>query len=211
MNAREILAMAPVLPVIVINDVNDAVPLAQALLEGGLPVLEITLRTASGLEAIRRISNEVEGAVVGAGTVLNTRDLDQCLAAGSEFVITPGLTEPLLQAGVHCGVPFMPGVATVSELMTCLEQGLDTLKFFPAEASGGASALQAFAGPFPQLRFCPTGGISLNNMASYLALETVLSVGGSWIANANAIKAGDWCTITRLAREARTSVDTITG
>lgn len=208
--ARLILARAPVVPVITINDIATAVPLAQALVAGGIPVLEVTLRTEHGLDAIRQIRAEVEGAIVGAGTVLSIGDLDAALDAGSEFIITPGLTDTLLRAGASCGVPFMPGVATVSEMMRCLEQGLDTLKFFPAEASGGASALKAFSGPFPEVAFCPTGGIGLNNIGDYLKLPSVLSVGGSWLAPDKLIASGDWAGITRLAREACELVASLT-
>lgn len=200
--ARQILKQAPVVPVITINKLESAVPLAKALMAGGIPVLEVTLRTAHGLEAIRLIKEQVPDAIVGAGTVLNETDLANAVAAGSEFIITPGLTDSLLQAGVNCGVPFMPGIATVSDLMRCREKGLDTLKFFPAEANGGAKALKAFAGPFADMAFCPTGGIGLNNLESYLALPSVLSVGGSWIVPDKLIDQGDWDGITTLAREA---------
>lgn len=206
---KQLLKQAPIVPVIAINDINNAVPLANALLAGGIPVLEVTLRTAHGLEAIRRIKGEVEGAIVGVGTVLNTQDLDNSVAAGSEFIITPGLTDKLLQAGLACGVPFMPAVATVSDLMRCLENGLDTLKFFPAEAMGGVKTLKAFAGPFPEVCFCPTGGIGLHNLADYLALPTVLTVGGSWVVPEKLIAEGDWSGITRLARDATELVSTI--
>lgn len=199
---RTILGRAPVVPVITINAIDEAVPLARALVAGGIPVLEITLRTAHGLEAIRRIRDEVEGAVVGAGTVLTRADLDNAIAAGSEFIVTPGLTDSLLRAGVDCGLPFLPGVATVSELMRCLEHDQRTLKFFPAEAAGGAKTLKAFAGPFPGVAFCPTGGIGLANMADYLAVPSVLSIGGSWLTPAPLIAAQDWSAITALAREA---------
>lgn len=199
---RHLLTQAPIVPVISISDIDSAVPLARALIAGGIPVLEVTLRTAHGLEAIRRIRAEVEGAIVGVGTVLNERDLDSAVAAGSEFIITPGLTDRLLQAGIDCGVPFMPAVATVSDLMRCLENGLDTLKFFPAEAMGGVKTLKAFAGPFPDVCFCPTGGIGLHNIADYLALPTVLTVGGSWVVPEQLIADGNWSEITLLAREA---------
>ncbi len=207
--AQAILKQAPVVPVITIRDINTAVPLAQTLVAGGLPVLEITLRTPEGLAAIRLIRHEVEGAVVGAGTVLGQGDLDAALQAGSEFIVTPGLTDNLLRAGAACGVPFIPGVATVSELMVCLEQGLDTLKFFPAEAVGGAAALKAFGGPFPQVRFCPTGGIGPANIHQYLALASVLSVGGSWLTPDDLVARGDWAAILRLAREACALVTTL--
>lgn len=201
MLGSDILKMAPVVPVIVIDDLDKAVPLAKALVKGGIPVLEITLRTPQGADAIKLIKQEVEGAIVGAGTILSTDDLEKALAVGSEFIITPGLTPTLLDAGVECGVPFMPGVANISQLMTCAEKGLKTLKFFPAEASGGAKALKAFAGPCPHIEFCPTGGISTANLADYLALPNVLSVGGSWIASEKLMAAGDWDGITALAQQ----------
>nr|WHW29822.1 putative bifunctional 4-hydroxy-2-oxoglutarate aldolase/2-dehydro-3-deoxy-phosphogluconate aldolase [uncultured bacterium] len=205
-SSREILALAPVVPVITIYDIKHALPLAKALVDGGIPVLEVTLRTPQGLEAIRIMKAEVEGAVVGAGTVLNEKDLDDAIEAGSEFVITPGLTDNLLRAGMQSGVSFMPGIATISDMMRCIDAGLDTVKFFPAEASGGAKTLKAFSGPFPNMRFCPTGGIGLNNIAEYLALKSVLSVGGSWIAADNLIAAEDWAAITKLAKEASAKV-----
>jgi len=210
MLGSDILKMAPVVPVIVINDIDTAVPLANALVKGGIPVLEVTLRTPQGLEAISLIKKEVEGAVVGAGTILSTADLDAAINAGSEFIITPGLTPKLLDAGVECGVPFMPGIANISQMMTCAEKGLETLKFFPAEANGGAKTLKAFAGPCPHINFCPTGGVSINNMKDYLALPNVLSVGGSWIANDKMIAAGDWDGITALAQEATDLVASLT-
>ena len=202
LTSREILSLAPVVPVIMISDIEHAVPLAKALKAGGVPVLEVTLRTPEGLEAIRRIKAEVDGVVVGAGTITNATELEKAIEAGSEFIITPGLTPELRKEGAACGLPFMPGVATVSEMMCCLEQGLDTLKFFPAEANGGAKALKAFAGPFPDVGFCPTGGIGLKNMAEYLALPSVLSVGGSWIAPDDLMALNDWQSITNLAKEA---------
>lgn len=200
--AEQLFRMAPVIPVITVDDLDTAVPLARALQQGGLPVLEITLRTSQGLDAILRVKEEVEGVIVGAGTVLNPRDLDKVLEAGSDFVITPGLTPDLLRAGSACGVPFMPGITTVSELMCCVEAGLTALKFFPAEASGGARALRAFRGPFPEVLFCPTGGISPDNLAAYLALPSVPTVGGSWMTPGSRVAAGDWQGITALAREA---------
>ncbi len=200
--ARHVLQQAPVVPVITINDLESALPLAKALVAGGIPVLEVTLRTQYGLEAITRIKQEIEGAIVGAGTILSTDDLSKAVAAGSEFIITPGLTDKLLDAGMDCGVPFLPGIATVSDLMRCREKGLNTLKFFPAEANGGAKALKAFGGPFSDVKFCPTGGIGLNNIESYFAVPSVMSVGGSWIVPDNLIAAGDWEGITKLAREA---------
>ena len=201
-SSREILGMTPVVPVIVITDLGQAVPLANALIEGGIKVLEVTLRTPEGLQAITQIKEQVEGAVVGAGTIVNESDLEQALEAGSEFIITPGLTDSLLRKGSDCGVPFMPGIATVSEMMRCLDHGLNTLKFFPAEANGGAPALKAISGPFPDVRFCPTGGINQENLKSYLSLPSVLSVGGSWMVPQALIEKGDWAGITQLATEA---------
>jgi len=198
---RSLLQCAPMLPVLTINELAHAVPLARALVAGGLPLLEVTLRTAHGLAAIREIAAGVEGAVVGAGTVLSEADLDYALAAGAGFIVTPGLTPSLLLAGEACGLPFIPGVATASDIMACLERGMDTLKFFPAEAAGGAAALRAMGGPFPGVRFCPTGGIGPANVATYLALPSVVSVGGSWVAPADLVAARDWAAITELARE----------
>ncbi len=200
--AQEVLKQAPVVPVITINDLAEAVPLAKALVAGGIPVLEVTLRTEHGLAAIEKIKAEVPGAIVGAGTVLDIDDLNRVVAAGAEFIITPGLTDALLDAGVQCGVPFIPGVATVSDLMRCRNKGLRTVKFFPAEAAGGAKTLKAFGGPFGDMTFCPTGGVSLSNLESYLAVPSVLSVGGSWIVPEKDISAGNWEAITQLAKDA---------
>lgn len=202
LTSRQILKMTPVVPVITIHKEEDAIPLARALVKGGIPVLEITLRTPHGLAAIAQVRQEVPEAVVGAGTITSRSELDQAVAAGSQFIITPGLTDNLLAAGVDTGLPFMPGIATVSEMMRCLENGLDTLKFFPAEANGGAKALKAFGGPFPQVSFCPTGGIGPKNIAEYLALSSVLSVGGSWIVPDALVAEGNWEAITQLAKEA---------
>lgn len=202
LESQQILKMTPVVPVITIHREEDAVPLAQALVKGGIAVLEVTLRTPYGLAAIPRIREEVPEAVTGAGTITSVKELNQAVAAGSQFIITPGLTDSLLDAGIDTGLPFMPGIATVSEMMRCLEKGLDTLKFFPAEANGGAKALKAFGGPFPQVSFCPTGGIGPKNIADYLAIPSVLSVGGSWIVPDDMIAAGDWSGITQLAKEA---------
>jgi len=206
-----ILARAPVLPVVTVQHVEDAVPLARALVEGGLPVLEVTLRTSAGLEAIRRIRAEVDGAVVGAGTVTAPAGIDEALAAGAEFIVTPGVTSALLMSGAACGAPFMPGIATASELMNCLEYGFDTLKFFPAQASGGARALKSLAGPFPQVWFCPTGGIGLPQLEEYLAIPTVKTVGGSWMVQPSQVGARDWSAITALAAQARARVTEIRG
>jgi 2-dehydro-3-deoxyphosphogluconate aldolase/(4S)-4-hydroxy-2-oxoglutarate aldolase len=177
---EHIMRLAPVIPVLVIEDVAHAVPVAQALVAGGLPVLEVTLRTPCALDVIREMKT-VPGAVVGAGTVLNPRDLDAALAAGAEFIVSPGLTEPLGMAAVASGVPFLPGTANAGDVMRGLDLGLDRFKFFPAEASGGIKALSAIAAPFGMTKFCPTGGITQDSASSWLALDAVLCVGGSWL------------------------------
>lgn len=201
-DAKKLLLGTPLVPVVTLHNVDDAVPLATALVEGGLPLLEVTLRTPQALEAIARVRAEVEGVIVGAGTVINRTDLDNAIAAGSEFVMTPGSTTDLLAAGTDGGVPFYPGVATASDVINCLEYGLDTLKLFPAEASGGVSLLNALSAPFPQVSFIPTGGINSNNAPEYLRLDNVLSVGGSWVAPQALIEQGDWDAISQLAKAA---------
>lgn len=193
-----IMRMAPVIPVIVLDDVAHAEPLARALVAGGLPVLEVTLRTACALDAIRAMK-AVPGAIVGAGTVTSERDLDAALEAGSEFIVSPGLTEPLGKAAVDAAVPFLPGIANAGDIMGGLDLGLTHFKFFPAMAAGGLPALKALAAPFGQCRFCPTGGISLSNAPEWLAFDPVLCVGGSWVAPKGMPNEGE---IERLAREA---------
>jgi 2-dehydro-3-deoxyphosphogluconate aldolase / (4S)-4-hydroxy-2-oxoglutarate aldolase len=175
-----LMRMAPVIPVLVIDDVAHAVPIAQALVAGGLPVLEVTLRTACALEVIREMK-QVPGAVVGAGTVLNPKDLDAAIEAGSEFIVSPGLTKKLGKAAISAGIPLLPGTANASDIMTGLDLGFTRFKFFPAVASGGIAALKAIAGPFGQARFCPTGGITLETAADWLAIDPVICVGGSWM------------------------------
>ena len=175
-----IMRKAPVIPVLVIDEVAHAAPIAEALVKGGLPVLEVTLRTASALEVIREMK-QVPGAVVGAGTVLNEHALDDALKAGSEFIVSPGLTESLAKAAIAAGVPFLPGTATSSDIMRGLDLGLDRFKFFPAEANGGIPALKAIAAPFGSVRFCPTGGITAATAPDLLALDAVLCCGGSWL------------------------------
>jgi len=197
-----IAARAPVIPVLTIERVADAVPLARALVKGGLPVLEITLRTEAALEALRLIAREVQGAVVGAGTVLNTGQLTQATQAGAQFVVSPGCTPALAQAVNASGMPFLPGVQTVSEAMALMEQGFRLLKFFPADTSGGLGWLKAVAGPLAGLRFCPTGGVNAETAPAYLALGNVACVGGSWVAPKDAAAAGDWARIERLAAAA---------
>jgi 2-dehydro-3-deoxyphosphogluconate aldolase/(4S)-4-hydroxy-2-oxoglutarate aldolase len=181
MNIDTIMRIAPVIPVIVIDEVAHAVPLAEALVAGGLPVLEITLRTPAALPAITAMKR-VPGAIVGAGTVTNPAELDAALQAGSQFIVSPGLTEPLGKAAIAVGVPFLPGIANAGDIMRGLDMGFDRFKFFPAMAAGGLPALQALASPFGQCRFCPTGGISLHNAAEWLAFDPVLCVGGTWVA-----------------------------
>lgn len=197
-----VFAKAPVLPVIVIDRVEDAVPLARALVAGGLPVLEVTLRTAAALEGMRRIAAEVEGAVLGAGTVLAPADLEASAAAGGTFAISPGATPALYHAADASPIAWLPAVATASEVMQGLAHGHQRFKFFPAVSSGGIPALKGFAGPFPQVRFCPTGGIDATSAPDFLALPNVGTVGGSWMLPKDAIVAGDWARIERLAREA---------
>lgn len=175
-----LMRSVPVIPVLVIEDVRDAVPIARALVEGGLPALEVTLRTPAALEVIREMST-VEGAVVGAGTVLNARDLDVAMRAGARFIVSPGLTDPLTRAALASGVPYLPGIANSADIMRGLDHGLDRFKFFPAEAAGGIKALKALAGPFGEVRFCPTGGITEATAPDWLALKPVLCVGGSWV------------------------------
>jgi 2-dehydro-3-deoxyphosphogluconate aldolase / (4S)-4-hydroxy-2-oxoglutarate aldolase len=193
-----IMRTAPVIPVIVIEDANDAALLAEALVAGGLPVLEVTLRTPAALDAIRAM-RQVPGAIVGAGTVTNERQLEAALEAGSEFIVSPGLTEPLGRAAIASGVPFLPGVATAGDIMRGLDMGLSHFKFFPAMAAGGLPALKALAAPFADVRFCPTGGIGLATAPEWLAFPPVLCVGGSWVSPAGP---PDRAAIERLAREA---------
>jgi 2-dehydro-3-deoxyphosphogluconate aldolase/(4S)-4-hydroxy-2-oxoglutarate aldolase len=190
------------MPVMVVHELEHAVPLAAALLEGGISVFEVTLRTKVGLAAISKIKEAFPESTVGVGTVANAQDLQQSVAAGAEFIISPGITDSLLDCAVKSDVPIIPGVSTVSELMTCLERGINAMKFFPAEASGGVKTLKAFAGPFPDVAFCPTGGIGPKNIADYLALPSVYTVGGSWVLPDAAVKAQDWQQITDLTRAA---------
>ena len=201
-SAEEILSLGPVVPVIVIEDIKDAVPLARALISGGVKVLEVTLRTACGLDAIRKIIAEVPEAVVGAGTVTSVEQLKEVTKAGVEFIITPGLTPSILKTAVEGSVPVIPGIATIGELMTAKEAGLTAFKFFPAEINGGTAALKAFSGPIPDAKFCPTGGINIKNYRDYLALKNVICVGGSWFVPTDLIKDENFAEITKLAREA---------
>jgi 2-dehydro-3-deoxyphosphogluconate aldolase/(4S)-4-hydroxy-2-oxoglutarate aldolase len=200
MNLLQILQLAPVLPVLVIEDERSAVPLAKALCAGGLRVLEVTLRTPAAISAIERIVAEVEDVVVGAGTVTNRIDLDRAAEAGARFAVSPGLTPDLAVGGP---IPLLPGAATATEIMRAREAGFDLLKFFPAVPAGGVNALRAFAGPFPEIRFCPTGGIDADNAASFLALPNVICVGGSWVTPANAVRHSNWEAIRVAAHAAR--------
>ncbi len=197
-----ILTAAPLVPVLTIEDRKAAVPLARALVAGGLTAIEVTLRTASAIESIRAIAAEVEGANVGAGTVLNTKQYEDAAKAGAKFIVSPGATPKLIAAGKDSSVPFLPGVNTAGEAMTLEEAGFATLKFFPSEPAGGLAYLKALVAPLPHIRFCPTGGISLKNAPDYLALPNIICVGGTWVAPPDAVAAGDWAKITTLAREA---------
>lgn len=199
---RAVLKLAPVIPVFTPDAVDDAVQVAQALFRGGLPVIEVTLRTPIAMEAIRAMVEAVPNAVIGAGTVLDARQLEQLKAIGGRFAVSPGATDRLYAAARDTDLPFLPGVATSSELMRGLEQGLDTFKFFPAVQAGGAAMLSAWNGPFGDVRFCPTGGIGTQNAAQFLHLPNVLCVGGSWLTTRELLAARDWAGIERLAREA---------
>lgn len=196
-----ICRLAPVVPVLVIDDLAHAAPLAKALVAGGLPALEVTLRTPVALDAIRAMA-DVEGGVVGAGTLLTPADVKAAKAAGAQFGVSPGATDAILKACEDEGLPLLPGAATATEVMLLLERGYTTMKFFPAESSGGAPAVKSIGAPIPQVSFCPTGGVSLKNAKDYLGLPNVLCVGGSWVAPKDRMIAGDWNAITTLAREA---------
>ena len=198
---RRLCALAPVIPVLVIEDAAKAAPLARALIAGGLPVLEVTLRTPAALEAIAAMSS-VEGGVVGAGTVLGDADVEAAKAAGARFAVSPGSTPRLLEACEAADLPLLPGAATATEAMALLERGYDMQKFFPAEAAGGIAAVKALGAPLPQVAFCPTGGISAESAPNYLDLSNTVCVGGSWVAPAEAVAAEDWGRITELARAA---------
>ena len=199
--AAEICRLAPVVPVLVVDDVARAAPLAEALVAGGLPALEVTLRTPVALEAIAEMA-KVDGGVVGAGTLLTPDDVEAAKKAGALFGVSPGATDAVLDAAEANELPLLPGAATASEVMRLLERGFTIQKFFPAEASGGAPALKAFSSPLPQVQFCPTGGVSLSNVGDYLALPNTICVGGSWVAPANLVQSGDWAAIENLAKDA---------
>jgi 2-dehydro-3-deoxyphosphogluconate aldolase/(4S)-4-hydroxy-2-oxoglutarate aldolase len=198
----EILRAAPIIPVITIEQVEDGVPLARALVAGGLPALEITLRTPAAPAAAKAIAKEVPEAILGVGTVLTPQDLETARGLGARFAVSPGATAELLDAAAAGDLPFLAGVQTASELMAALARGFDVVKFFPAVPAGGIAALKALAGPFPQVKFCPTGGIGEDNFREWLALPNVAAVGGSWLAPAADIRAGNWAAITERARKA---------
>ncbi len=207
MNAKtesllSVLKLQPVVPVLIVEDAASAVPLARALVEGGLKAIEITLRTPAALDAVKAVAAEVEGAHVGAGTILNARDYEAAVKAGSTFIVSPGVAPGVLSAAKDSTVPLLPGAATASEVMTLREAGYDVLKFFPAEQAGGAAYLKALSSPLAGTVFCPTGGISLKNARDYLSLPNVVCVGGSWVAPKELVAAGDWAGITKLASEA---------
>jgi 2-dehydro-3-deoxyphosphogluconate aldolase/(4S)-4-hydroxy-2-oxoglutarate aldolase len=208
MEFRDNLKAVRIVPVIVIKQLGHAVPLAKALVEGGLNILEITLRTEAALEAIQAIAAQVPGAIVGAGTVLNPQQFVDAASAGAKFVVSPGLTEEVVRASRDHLVPILPGVASASDIMRGLGLGLDTFKFFPAETSGGAPAIKALGGPFPQVSFCPTGGISAANLSSYLSLPNVIAAGGSWMVPSDLNEADAFSRATLLAREACALADT---
>jgi 2-dehydro-3-deoxyphosphogluconate aldolase/(4S)-4-hydroxy-2-oxoglutarate aldolase len=199
--AHRICSLAPVIPVLVVEDVAVALSLAKALVKGGLPALEVTLRTPAALEVMMEMA-KVTGGLVGAGTLLTPRDVAAAVNAGAKFGVAPGATDKLLDACEEADLPLLPGAATASEVMRLYERGYSIQKFFPAEANGGAPALKAIAAPLPQVKFCPTGGVSLKNAKDYLSLGNTLCVGGSWVAPKNLISAADWDAITELAKEA---------
>ena len=204
MTALELMGLSPVIPVIVIDDIKHAVPLAKALVEGGTRVLEITMRTPIALEAISIINKEVPGAIVGAGTVTSAAKFKSALEAGAQFVISPGLSPQLVKAAKDYSVPLIPGVVTPSEIMMGIEYGLSEFKFFPAEAAGGINMLKALAGPFPDARFCPTGGITQDTAPNFLNLPNVVCVGGTWLTPGKLIKEENWNAITQLAIQTKT-------
>ncbi|GAA9313587.1 bifunctional 4-hydroxy-2-oxoglutarate aldolase/2-dehydro-3-deoxy-phosphogluconate aldolase [Helicobacter pylori] len=198
----EVLQISPIVPVVVIENIKDAVPLAQSLIEGGIPIIEVTLRSSCALEAIELIAKNVPKMRVGAGTILNLTQLEQAQNRGAEFLISPGLTIKLLEYAKKKDMPLIPGVSSSSEVMQALELGYSALKFFPAEYCGGVKLLNAFNGPFKGVKFCPTGGISADNMRSYLDLENVLCVGGSWLTPKNLIQNKEWDKITEICKRA---------
>jgi 2-dehydro-3-deoxyphosphogluconate aldolase/(4S)-4-hydroxy-2-oxoglutarate aldolase len=206
LSPEEIFAMGPIVPVLVIKNIEDALPIARALLAAGVKVLEVTLRTPAALEVIKIIAKELPEACVGAGTVTNREMLQRCEEAGAKFAISPGLTKDLLQAGNEGNIALIPGISSISEMMDGIDYGYEHLKFFPAEASGGVKAIQSIGGPFPNIRFCPTGGINLSNISDYLALSNVACCGGSWLVTDEIVKNKEWSKITELAKQALAQV-----
>lgn len=202
LTADDVLKLSPIMPVVLIDDAALAEPLARVLLSAGVKTIEVTLRTAAALDAIKAIARSVPEMIVGAGTVLNVKDLDAAIEAGARYALSPGGTPKLLKAARNAPIPFLPGVSTSSEIMRGLDQGYTHFKLFPAEQLGGVGTLKALAGPFPSVRFCPTGSITLEKAPAYLALNNVLCVGGSWIASADKIKAQDWAAIEAAAKQA---------
>lgn len=203
---ESLLTQSPVIPVVTLNNAEDGVKLAESLLAGGIGVIEITLRTEAGLEAIRQVAKHVKGMVVGAGTITTPDQFKAAADAGSQFIVSPGLTEKLAKGVMNESTPFLPGVSTTTEIMHAREYGLEFLKFFPASLSGGAGALKQFGGLFPDIRFCPTGGINIDNFNDYLRLKNVVCVGGSWVSPDAHINGGNWEEITHLSREAIAAV-----
>lgn len=209
MNAREVMELSPIVPVIALQRVEDALPLAKALLEGGITVMEITLRTDAGLKCIETITQNLPAMNVGAGTVLNADDFRQAVDHGAQFVFSPGISEELMQTSKALNVPLVPGVATASEVMMAKNGGFEACKLFPATLAGGVDILKAFGGPFASMVFCPTGGVNLQNLNDFLALKNVLCVGGTWIVPKALIDAGDFAGITRLTQEALEVVESV--
>jgi len=205
MNAHEIFELSPIVPVVTITDANDALPLAKALLDGGINIMEITLRTSAGLDAIKVIAKELPQMHVGAGTVLNRADFQRAVDNGAQFVFSPGISQELINTAKELQTPFIPGVATASEVMLAKNSGLHHCKLFPASVVGGVSALKAFTGPYPDMKFCPTGGVNLENLNDFLACENVMCIGGSWIVPKTALKEKDFQLITQLCQEALSS------
>lgn len=202
MRAEEVMQISPIVPVIALESSKDALPLAEALLEGGISIMEITLRTEAGLESIEKIAKSMPQMHVGAGTVVNTEGLQRAVDHGSQFVFSPGIGEALMQSSRDLNIALIPGVATASEVMLAQNNGFGHCKLFPATVAGGVDALKAFSGPFASMKFCPTGGVKLSNLNDFLSLENVLCVGGSWIVPKNVIREGNFGEITRLCREA---------
>jgi 2-dehydro-3-deoxyphosphogluconate aldolase/(4S)-4-hydroxy-2-oxoglutarate aldolase len=202
MTAKEVMEISPIVPVIALESVDDALPLAKALFEGGIAIMEITLRTQAGLKSIEAIAKAMPQMNVGAGTVLNADDFKNAVKYGAQFVFSPGISEELMQTSKELGIALIPGVATASEVMLAKNNGFEHCKLFPATLAGGVEALKAFSGPFASMRFCPTGGVNLNNIKAFLDLDNVVCAGGSWIVPKQAIKDKDFEAITKLCKEA---------